>query len=262
MQDHPDSGRILHPDSGRALTASQLVTELAGEPLVLLGEKHDNPDHHALQLWLLQALEQQRTQGSLLLEMLTRSQQARVDSVRSRLAQGQAMTDLPAALEWNRGWDWQQYGALVEYALARPWPLRAGNLDRADLLSIYRKPPPLPAGPAAAEQVQEQLAAIISESHCGKLPDTQVPAMVAVQQQRDLALAGALLESPRPGLLVAGAYHVRKDLGVPLHVRTLSPGQTFKVLIFLEAGQVVAPGMADYVWYTPAAAERDYCADL
>lgn len=262
LLDHPDTGRIVSLASGRVLDAVELVGELAGEPLVLLGEKHDNPDHHALQLWLLQALERERAQGSLVLEMLTSGQQLLVDGVRARLAAGEAIADLPAALDWSKGWDWQQYGPLVEYAVNRPWALRAGNLDREALMSIYRDPQPLQSGPAARPQVQEQLGATIVESHCGKLPDSQVPAMVAVQQQRDLAMAGALLDSASPGLLIAGSYHVRKDLGVPLHLQTLKPGQAFRVLIFLEAGQQVAPEMADYVWYTPATEEKDYCADL
>lgn len=59
----------------------QLVQRLAGAPRVLVGEKHDNPDHHALQLWLLRALQGQRVQGSLLLEMLQPEQQPLVDKV-------------------------------------------------------------------------------------------------------------------------------------------------------------------------------------
>lgn len=262
LQDHLDTGRIVSLITGRELSPQQLVIELAVAPLVLLGEKHDNPDHQRLQLWLLQQLEMQREQGSLVLEMLTDAQQPAVDLVRNKLAAGTEIASLTEELNWNPGWNWQHYGPVVEYAVRQPWPLRAGNLDRDELMSIYRNPPALPSGPAGKQQVQGELAEIILEAHCGKLPERQVPAMVAVQQQRDLRMARALLDAPEPGLLIAGSYHVRKDLGVPLYLQAESPEQDYQVLIFLEAGQTIMPAMADYVWYTPAAEEKDYCADL
>ncbi len=262
LQDHPDAGRIISLATGTELGLQELVGELAAAPLVLLGEKHDNPDHHRLQLWLLQQLELQREQGSLVLEMLTDAQQPAVEQVREKLAAGTEVASLTKALDWNPGWNWQHYGPVVEYAIRQSWPLRAGNLDRDALMSIYRNPTAVPSGPAGEQQVQDELAEIILEAHCGKLPERQVPAMVAVQQQRDLRMARALLDAPEPGLLIAGSYHVRKDLGVPLYLQEELPEQDYLVLIFLEAGQTITPAMADYVWYTPATEEKDYCADL
>lgn len=103
---HAELGHIIDLASGQAISPEQLVQRLAGAPRVLVGEKHDNPDHHALQLWLLRALQGQRVQGSLLLEMLQPEQQPLVDKV-----QGQPVpADLPKALAWQDGWDWQLYG--------------------------------------------------------------------------------------------------------------------------------------------------------
>ncbi len=94
----PLGGRIRDLHNGQAVTPQTLVERLAKAPRVVVGEQHDNPDHHALQLWLLQALAGQRAQGSLLLEMLTPSQQPRVDSVRQLPA---LPKDLPGALAWS-----------------------------------------------------------------------------------------------------------------------------------------------------------------
>ena len=55
-RDHADLGLIRELASGRALTPQELVERLAVAPRVLVGEQHDNPDHHALQLWLLRQL--------------------------------------------------------------------------------------------------------------------------------------------------------------------------------------------------------------
>ena len=263
-RDHQRVGQIIDLRSDTLISVEQLVAELAAAPLVLLGEKHDNPDHHALQLWLLQALEAQRPQGAVVMEMLTVDQQDTVGSVQAQVRQGQLPEDLPAALNWHKGWDWQQYGELVTHLIAQPYPLLAGNLNRDVLMDIYRHPRTLEGTQSTRVDVTARLSAQIRESHCNKLPEAQLPAMLAVQQQRDRTMAKVLLDAPQPALLIAGAYHVRYDLGVPLHLRDLqglNEAQQ-RVLIFAEADQEIDAGGADFVWYTPAVAEQDYCADL
>lgn len=261
-RENAQAGQILDLRSGQRLSPPQLVERLAGASRLLVGERHDNPDHHALQHWLLQALESRREQGSLLLEMLNPDQQARVVAARRTIASGQAVDDLPAALAWQEGWDWALYGPIVRHALDRPYPLLAANLDRPQLLQIYRQPPPLSGPRSTAAAVQTALQQQIRESHCGKLPDSQLPAMLAVQQQRDRRMAEALLTAPAPSLLLAGAYHVRRDLGVPLHLQDLGEHSGGLVLILAEAGQTATAAEADLVWYTPRRPEQDYCAGL
>ena len=85
---HPQLGVIEDLRSGQRLTPDELLSRLAGASQVLVGEKHDNPDHHALQLWLLRGLAGERAQGSLLLEMLNPDQQGKVEAVQRRLRQG------------------------------------------------------------------------------------------------------------------------------------------------------------------------------
>ena len=63
-------GEIVDLRSGQVMSAHELLERLAGAPRVIVGEQHDNPEHHQVQLWLLQALAERRSQGSLLLEML------------------------------------------------------------------------------------------------------------------------------------------------------------------------------------------------
>ncbi|MEK1906000.1 MAG: ChaN family lipoprotein [Pseudomonas sp.] len=255
-------GQIRDLASGELLSPQQLVERLAVAPRVLVGEQHDNPDHHALQLWLLRELAARRPQGSLLLEMLTPSQQVRVDEVQAQSRAGNAPVDLIGALAWQPGWDWSVYGALVSEALRQPYPLLSANLDRSEIMSIYQQRPALPTGVSTTPAVQDALFADIRESHCGLLPESQLPAMLAVQQQRDRRMAERLLAAPQPAVLLAGAFHVRKDLGVPLHLADLGAGQDTAVLVLAEVGKEVEAGSADYVWYTAALPEQDHCAKI
>ena len=75
-------------------------------------------------------------------------------------------------------------------------------------------------------------------------------------------LAGLFRIAPQASLLLAGAYHVRKDLGVPLHLADLQAQGESKVLLLAEVGEQVEAGEADFVWYTAAMPEQDYCAQL
>ena len=255
----PVSGEIRDLRSGQTLTAQELLARLAKPSRLIVGEQHDNRDHHQLQLWLLQALGERRPQGSLLLEMLTPDQQARVDHVRHA---SPLPADLPNALAWQSGWDWSLYGPIVSFALTQPYPLLAANLDTLEVRNVYAKPPTLSGSRSNAPMVKETLLAQISDSHCGLLPTSQMPAMLAVQQQRDRRMAGRLLAAPAPSLLFAGAYHARKDVGVPIHVQDLGESEAPMVLMLAERGAEVTPAMADYVWYTPATPPQDYCAQM
>lgn len=257
--EHADLGRIIDLRSGASLTPQQLLAELAGSDHVLVGERHDNPDHHALQLWLLQALAQQRDQGSVLLEMLNPDQQQKVSQVQGLISQGKRPVDLPAALGWQQGWDWALYAPLVEYGLAQPYPLLQANLDRAEISRIYRDAPSLTGAPAAPG-VQTALLEQIRASHCQMLPETQLPAMLAVQQQRDKRMAQQLVAAPKPAMLLAGAFHVRRDLGVPLYLQEQTSTDDLRVLMLAEVGETVRAEQADFVWFTPSQPQQDHCA--
>ncbi|WLG44152.1 ChaN family lipoprotein [Pseudomonas sp. FP1740] len=253
------SGEIRDLRSGQTLTAQELLARLSEPSRLIVGEQHDNRDHHQLQLWLLQALGERRPQGSLLLEMLTPAQQQRVDDVRHA---SPLPNDLSGALAWQPGWDWNLYGPIVRFALTQPYPLLAANLDTPEVRSVYAKPPILSGARSNAPTVKNELLAQISDSHCGLLPESQMPAMLAVQQQRDRRIAERLRVAPMPSLLFAGAFHARKDVGVPIHMLDLGEPEAPTVLLLAEQGAEVTSAMADYVWYTPTTPPQDYCAQM
>ncbi|MGE8321678.1 MAG: ChaN family lipoprotein [Pseudomonas sp.] len=255
---HAQLGHIVDLASGQLISPEQLVQRLAAAPRVLVGEKHDNPDHHALQLWLLRALQSQRAQGSLLLEMLQPEQQPLVD----KLAGQPLPADLPKALAWQDGWSWPMYGPIVTQALQQQMPLLAANLSPAEMRQAYRQAASIMGERSNAPTVKAALLEQVRAGHCGMLPESQLPAMLAVQQQRDRRMAKRLLAAPQPALLFAGSYHVRKDLGVPLHLADLGAQGQSKVVLLAEVGEQVGPGEADFVWYTAALPEQDYCAQL
>ena len=256
QRDHPHVGQVKVTATGEWISAVELVELLADAPHVLLGEKHDNPDHHQLQLWLLSALAERRPQAALVMEMLKPEQQEQVDRLQDldQLPDDEA---LQARLNWSPGWDWQGYGSLVRWGLSVPTRLVAANLSEQEMKQLYRTPTALEY--MYSEQARRELRETLEESHCGKLPLERLPAMLSIQQGRDKRMAEALYAAATPALLLAGGYHVRKDLGVPLHW----PGTTAPVVVMLtEAGRAEPDAaQADYLWLTAALEPRDYCAD-
>ena len=104
--EHADLGRIVDLASGRTIDTEQLLDSLARAERILVGEQHDNTDHHAMQLWLLRELSRLRPQGSVLMEMLNPDKQNKVDQARTAARAGQALTDPFDTLAWQPGWDW------------------------------------------------------------------------------------------------------------------------------------------------------------
>ena len=77
-------------------------------------------------------------------------------------------------------------------------------------------------------------------------------------------------------MLVAGNYHIRRDLSVPNYLLALdpalSPDQIVTLAILevdpksddpLDYQQAYSDVMPyDYIWFTPALTDEDYCASL
>lgn len=253
----PHLGQVLDTANGIWLTPAMLVESLVSAPYVLVGEKHDNPDHHRLQLWLLQQLHGVRPQGALLMEMIGPLQQAAVDRLQGDAAPDDA--SLRQEIEWGDSWDWSAYGPLVRWGLGEPQRLLGANLSDDEIRILYQKPAQHPD--VYSPEALTVLSEVIASAHCGKLPEEQVPGMLAIQQGRDQRMAQRLVDAPTPALLLAGNYHVRKDLGVQLHwppEATRAP----LVIMLIEAGEALPDkAQADFVWLTAAQPEQNYCAD-
>jgi uncharacterized iron-regulated protein len=248
-------GNIVDLRSGETLTPQQLLTRLADRPRVIVGEKHDNPYHHQIELWLVEQLPQQRPQGSVLMEMITPSQQGKVDEVKRWLQTDPTVRDSRVAelILWQASWKWPLYGDVVMAAMRAPYPLLSANLDRSEIMAFYQRPE-FPAGQLSVRpEVQQALAATIRDSHDGKIDAVQLHAMLAIQQQRDRRMAESLLAAPTPALLIVGGYHASGTVGVPLHIQDIQPDAKFTVLMLAEQGVAIDRTMADYLWVTPSA---------
>ncbi|WP_241572742.1 ChaN family lipoprotein [Rosenbergiella nectarea] len=252
-------GTIIDLRYNQTLTKQELLVKLATARQLVIGEKHDNAQHHQIELWLIKNLPRQRPQGSVLLEMLTADQQPRVNQVKRWLKEDPVVRDghIQKLLNWQKGWTWERYGDIVMLALRAPYPLLNANIDRDQVMALYKRNE-FPEGEnSTTPAVQKALRETITAMHEGNIEGQQLTSMLSIQQQRDRYMARQLLDAPTPSLLIAGGYHASKSIGVPLHIKDLAPGAQPVVLMLAEKGMNITVEQADYVWFvTPDNAKR------
>lgn len=282
--DDPLVGVIWDPVAKQAISPEALVSRLLAADLALLGEVHDNPDHHRLQAWMLGQLVEHDRRPGLAVEMI-RPDQTLPDPL------PEDPDTLAEALAWaDTGWpDFALYRPLFAAALPARLALLPANLGAEQLRTTARQGVVEGLGRARAEslgltsllppEVEEHLAEAVRRGHCGLMPEKAIPAMAQTQRARDAVMAEALIKarerSPgRQGVLIAGTGHLRTDVAVPYHVRRFRPDLATLSIGLLEVG----PGKPtieryaerfnterlpfDLVWFTPRLDDTDHCAQL
>ena len=73
--DHPLVGVIVDVAAQRRVSEAELIARVQAADIVLVGETHDNPDHHRLEAVLLQAFSTAHHAPAVVFEMLNREQQ-------------------------------------------------------------------------------------------------------------------------------------------------------------------------------------------
>lgn len=282
---HPLVGRIWRPPAQAWATPGQLRAALAGARFVLLGEQHDNPDHHRLQAQFLAATVAEGRRPTLAFEMLDMRQQpalARFLSSHSDDAAG-----LGAAVDWaDSGWPlWSMYAPIARVALAHDLKIVAANLPVDKIEAVARKgyevlDPDLVHAldlrkpwPAAR---REAMLETLYRGHCELMPKSALTGMLHAQRTRDAFMAWRLLRTAGPdgAVLIAGAGHARDDYGVPLHLHNHAPAASVLSVALVEvrpqgrrpsdyAAEFDARRLPfDYVLFTPAAVRKDPCKAL
>ena len=258
------------------------MRELVSADFVLLGEVHDNPEHHEMQLEVLRSLVAQGRMRALAMEQFDREFQPAIDAA---LAQAGMSADAVADAGGfdRKGWSWPFYAPLVAIAVDARLSIVAINLSRPRTREIARQGfAALGSGMAEELALERHWTAAqqaiqmreIDEGHCGKMPSSAMPRMVDVQRARDATMADALLRQAGAGaVVIAGAGHVRNDVGVPVYLSARAPAKRVVSVGFVEVDAnlsaigdyVRLPATAfpfDYVWFTTAAKRDDPCVGL
>ena len=227
----PAVGDILHIPSGYYVSEAQMLAVATDARIVYVGETHDNPASHRLELTLLRAMAERYPGGVALgMEMFTPDQQETLDRwVSGELNEKEFLKQS----RWQEQWqmDFEYYRPLLDFARERSIPVIGLNAPKSLVKSVARKDlgelgekerqtlPELDMG----DPYQGALVTAIFGGH--DKGNSHLEGFRRVQTLWDEAMAESVvryLESP-PGksrrlVVVAGGNHIRHGFGIPRRV--------------------------------------------
>jgi uncharacterized iron-regulated protein len=276
---HPLNGQVWDVRAQRFLDDRDLIERLAKADFILLGESHDNPEHHRIQRRLLEALVSRGRRPAVAFEPLDRERQEAIDAALAK--PGGSPERIEQAAGPEAGWRWSsRYEPLVEAAL----PLLAMNLSRAEARRVGAEGfDALGAGevgrlaiqPAWNDERQKTQYQQIADGHCGRIDDNRAAQLTRSQRARDAVMADRLLTAGEGGVVaILGRGHARRDMAVPVYLtlrdgrRSVASVGLVEVQLGRNTPQAHLPEpvagdpepVFDYVWLTPRAARPDPCA--
>lgn len=269
---HPLTGTAFDVRTGAPTTIEALLEEVPTRSYVLLGETHDNPDHHALQAEFLAAAAPNKP--LVVMEHIDPKHQEALDGLE---AYGASKVDvIRTTVHWDdSGWpafdmfrpifevavdhDLQIHGALFPREKAMEVGQKGVGAADPELVASHGLDQPLPEAANAA------LLEVLVESHCNTMPAEAMAPMVGIQRVRDAMLVDGL-HSQDHAVMIAGSGHVRRDWG---SARTLGMDDTL-VIAFIQvddertdASQYVeASKPFDAIVFTPRVSDEDPCAAM
>ncbi|HEX5579948.1 MAG TPA: ChaN family lipoprotein [Gemmatimonadaceae bacterium] len=259
--------RVLDAARGTEVSLGAMLDALAGADVVFVGEQHDDPATHRLELAVLEGLARRGRAVTLSLEMFERDVQPALDAYLAGRSSETAM--LAESRPWpNYATD---YRPLVEFARERGWPVVAANVPRPLAAAVARGGlavlDTLPAerrAHVAAEllcpdgayrrKFVETMSAggMHGASHGGAADSTASAAAAALLERiyqaqcvKDETMAESLAQALAPERIIVhvnGAFHSDERLGTVERLLRRRPGA--RVLV-VSAVPVPAPGSAD-----------------
>ncbi len=258
-REHPLVGQMWVAGQTEPLSRIRFLEMAQAAQFVLIGERHDNPDHHILQGRIVaQLLAVQKR--AIAFEMLDEDDPPNL----SALSTANAISE---ATGWaDSGWPpFDLYKPIFDAALAGGAPIIAAHPRRARIRAYAMAPvkegqnetPP-------ASYLSDENRAILEEdirvSHCNYAPPKMVKAMVKVQSFKDEWMSQQLRTTGQKAILIAGNGHVRKDYGIPnvLGTDAMSVGL---IEVDDERNDPKAYNLERYdvVWFTPRIDDRNPC---
>jgi uncharacterized iron-regulated protein len=267
-------GTILAAD-GTELTEAELASALAPANIVILGEVHDNPVHHARQARLVRQLQPQ----GIAFEMIPAASE---EGIHVFLAQGGAPDQIGPAIGWERmGWpDWRIYAPIFNAAAGAY--IAGGGVARGVLRAAGEIGAAAAYGPGAWKiglgqpldaAVQAEFEDEMIAAHCNRLSRQVAARLVEAQRLRDARFAYAALWALAMGggdraVLITGDGHARTDRGVPAYLRVAAPELKVLSVGMLELPPGADPVAAaqgqpyDFVWFSRPVDRGDPCAQF
>lgn len=270
--------RVIDGQTGEARPWAAMIDELALADVVFVGENHDDPNTHKLELAILQELAAKGRPVTLAMEMFERDVQEPL------LHFGMGHMDEAEFLKASRPWPRYatDYKPLVDLAISRNLPVIASNVPRPlasevsknGLEALAAKPANEKAWFAADLQcpVGDDEYFVRFLEAMGTHPDATAVKFYFAQCVKDETMAESIAQSYAAGSIggkqplvvhVNGAFHSDFHLGTVSRTQRRLPGKRIAVVTVLPVGDITTPvpdaperRRGDFLVYTPAPVKK------
>jgi uncharacterized iron-regulated protein len=224
--------------SGSNEKRDDVIVALAKRGVVLLGETHDQAEHHRWQLHTIAALFSHRPDIVIGFEMFPR----RVQPVLDRWSKGELNeTTFLREVDWPQIWGFAEelYLPLFHFARMHRLPMLALNIDRATNRQVAAQGlasvpsteregvgDPAPASSSYRDRLFEWFKKHPAASQDARVASERFERFVCAQQFWDRAMAEAIAEARHNGLRplvigIMGSGHIEYGEGVPYQLAAL-----------------------------------------
>ncbi len=298
VSDHPLLNRIWSVNEQKFISQKLFRQQLLSSDIVLLGETHDNKEHHQLQANAIYEFVKNNQSPAVAFEMLNQNQQESIHNFQTKNNNSENITDdFARTVAWDKsGWpNWSYYRPVFEQTLKNNLPVIAANLEHQQIRKVIKQSPKvldkkyqdLLKKYQYQPDIKQALEQDIQTSHCDMLPENMLEPMLRGQQVRDLAMMATILESLKQHkkvIVIAGSGHTRKDYGIPWYLHQELSGQPLQKqnntrilsMAFIEVspdklqpaeysqawGEKLEHLPFDYVWFTSRAKREDQCEKM
>lgn len=297
LQGHPLVGKVWSVRDKSFINLRDFSRSMALARFVLLGEVHDNPDHHLWQAWAIRTVSKLRgsriVEGApqldiIAMEMVRSDQSEALDKFYGRnveVPRPRTARDFGRMLKWSKsGWpDFKIYEPIIEQAIYEQLVIVPASVSSEFTRKLSKEGAAalddgeaerLALGEPLEPERAEALSREIKESHCGLIPDSAIASMSFIQRFRDATMADSLLSvaTSKGGILIAGNGHIRRDRGVPWYIE--KRGVPASAIVALQLSEVLegrnepedyvdrdskGTPSADFVVFTPRTKREDPC---
>jgi uncharacterized iron-regulated protein len=256
-------GQIVALDRGEAVSFEELIKQIAAKDLIFVGEVHDNPEHHLIQVQILQALTHCGTPLAAGMEFFQVPHQTVLDLYLKTDTTEEAFLE---GVDWtgNWGYDYLFYRPLLLLAKGKGIEVLAINATKEIVRKIAREgldslsPEERGQLPEDIDLTNEAHRAYVreayeQEAHHG-LENFEYFYEAQCVWEETMALNLATHLSQKNGKLVVfvGNGHIVKKFGIPYRTIRRVPVSMVTIMPYpLESKTAIEKETADYIWLTP-----------
>jgi uncharacterized iron-regulated protein len=261
-------GQIVDLASGKVVAFEEMIAHISSKELIFVGEAHDNPDHHLIQVQILQAVASRSPSLAVGMEFFQKHQQPIVD----RYVQGEITEkEFLEAVEWKKTWgfDYHFYRPLMQLSRERKYRVLAINAPN-DLVRKVARTGLKSLDPFEREQLPKEID-LTQDRHRAFLNDIykdhsphelkDFEFFYEAQCVWEETMAHHLAEHLAAGkgrlIAFAGNGHIVNKFGIPDRTVRRVPASMVTVMPYpLNGKETIERGSADYVWFTHPSPQR------